>query len=360
MHESRRRSSRALERVLEQVGAAAARRPRRSRSRWPRCRSCGSSRCPRAPQDLDQLVRWQVRKTAPFPIEEAQVSYVPGARSAARRARNSSSRWRGATSSKSTRRVCADAGAHAGHRGSRDVQRRSTPCSPRAPAAPHGRLAAGQRRAGLRVDRDPARPRPDFLPQPRRDTEGTLADLVHQTAMYYEDRLSGAGFGRASCWRGGGRRRSTTADVEQIRRSLEERLADAVETVDPRARGDADRPHFGGAGAARYARAARRPAASRTGGGVIRTNLVDAAVLQRARRFVSCCSRLPCSCRRRHGVQRHASGAVFAQRHAAGDAGVARRARAADLRSIGRDGCARASTRSRSRSRRPKRVRRTN
>ena len=28
------------------------------------------------------------------------------------------------------------------------------------------------------------------------DTEGTLADLVHQTAMYYEDRLNGAGFAR--------------------------------------------------------------------------------------------------------------------------------------------------------------------
>src|SRR5207237_5946235 len=28
------------------------------------------------------------------------------------------------------------------------------------------------------------------------DTDGTLADLVHQTAMYYEDRLKGAGFAR--------------------------------------------------------------------------------------------------------------------------------------------------------------------
>jgi Tfp pilus assembly PilM family ATPase len=28
--------------------------------------------------DLDQLVRWQVRKAAPFPIEDAQVSYQPG------------------------------------------------------------------------------------------------------------------------------------------------------------------------------------------------------------------------------------------------------------------------------------------
>ena len=28
------------------------------------------------------------------------------------------------------------------------------------------------------------------------DADGTLADLVHQTAMYYEDRLQGAGFAR--------------------------------------------------------------------------------------------------------------------------------------------------------------------
>ena len=28
------------------------------------------------------------------------------------------------------------------------------------------------------------------------ETDGTLADLVHQTAMYYEDRLSGGGFAR--------------------------------------------------------------------------------------------------------------------------------------------------------------------
>ena len=28
--------------------------------------------------DLDQLVRWQARKTAPFRVEDAQVSYSPG------------------------------------------------------------------------------------------------------------------------------------------------------------------------------------------------------------------------------------------------------------------------------------------
>ena len=32
---------------------------------------------PARAQDLDQLIRWQVRKAAPFAIEDAQVSYVP-------------------------------------------------------------------------------------------------------------------------------------------------------------------------------------------------------------------------------------------------------------------------------------------
>ena len=34
---------------------------------------------PARAQDLDQLIRWHVRKSAPFPIEEAQVTYSPGA-----------------------------------------------------------------------------------------------------------------------------------------------------------------------------------------------------------------------------------------------------------------------------------------
>jgi len=66
------------------------------------------------------------------------------------------------------------------------------------------------------------------------DTEGTLADLVHQTAMYYEDRLQGAGFSHVvlSGAAGGS---SRLGDVDQVRRSLEDRLSARVETVDPRA-----------------------------------------------------------------------------------------------------------------------------
>src|SRR5206468_8133543 len=65
------------------------------------------------------------------------------------------------------------------------------------------------------------------------DTDGTLADLVHQTAMYYEDRLQGAGFGRVVL-AGAAAGPARLGEVEQVRRSLEDRLASPVETVDPR------------------------------------------------------------------------------------------------------------------------------
>jgi hypothetical protein len=62
------------------------------------------------------------------------------------------------------------------------------------------------------------------------DAEGTLADLVHQTAMYYEDRLQGAGFARVLL--AGAAVDPVGAD--SLRRGLEERLGLTVEAVDPR------------------------------------------------------------------------------------------------------------------------------
>src|SRR5207249_665840 len=63
------------------------------------------------------------------------------------------------------------------------------------------------------------------------DAEGTLADLVHQTAMYYEDRLSGSGFDRVLLCGASAAGVRQAADVEQIRRNLQERLGSPVETV---------------------------------------------------------------------------------------------------------------------------------
>ena len=67
----------ALSRLLEKVG-----RPRRIGLILPdvvgRVSLVRFEQVPARTQDLDQLVRWQVRKSAPFAIEDAQVSYVPG------------------------------------------------------------------------------------------------------------------------------------------------------------------------------------------------------------------------------------------------------------------------------------------
>ena len=66
------------------------------------------------------------------------------------------------------------------------------------------------------------------------DAEGHLNDLVHQSAMYYEDRLGGPGFSRVLV---------TVRDVpekqaievEELYRGLAERTGDRVEMLDPRA-----------------------------------------------------------------------------------------------------------------------------
>ena len=62
------------------------------------------------------------------------------------------------------------------------------------------------------------------------ESEGTLADLIHQTAMYYEDRLDGGGFARVMI--AGSARLPSGADY--LRRGLEQRLRVSVEPVDPR------------------------------------------------------------------------------------------------------------------------------
>ena len=62
------------------------------------------------------------------------------------------------------------------------------------------------------------------------EDEGTLADLIHQTAMYYEDRLQGGGFARVLI--AGAAR--LPGGAESVRRGLVERLGIGVEAVDPR------------------------------------------------------------------------------------------------------------------------------
>src|SRR5881227_3092715 len=53
------------------------------------------------------------------------------------------------------------------------------------------------------------------------DGEATLADMVHQTTMYYEDRLSGKGFGKVLLAGTGSAVSQGASDADYLRRALE-------------------------------------------------------------------------------------------------------------------------------------------
>jgi hypothetical protein len=90
--------SAALDRVLERLG-----RPKRIglvlADPVAKVSLVKLQQVPARAQDLDQVIRWQVKKTAPFSIDD-EVGYVADAPTMAR---SSSSRWRDAMSSRSTR-----------------------------------------------------------------------------------------------------------------------------------------------------------------------------------------------------------------------------------------------------------------
>jgi type IV pilus assembly protein PilM len=213
----------ALDRVLDHLG-----RPRRLALVVPDSMAKVSlvrfEQVPARTQDLDQLVRWQIRKSAPFPIEEAQVSYVAGQRASdgqefivtlARR-----------EIVREYEELCAAAGAHAGivDLATFNVINAALAVAGSSPAAGDWLLVnVAADFASLAILRNSNL---IFFRNRSSASDGTLADLVHQTAMYYVDRLSGAGFARVMLTGGG-------AEAGEARRSVEERLSTPVETIDP-------------------------------------------------------------------------------------------------------------------------------
>jgi type IV pilus assembly protein PilM len=179
-------------------------------------------------QDLDQLIRWQVRKTAPFRVEDAQLSWVPGAAldgggrefivSMARR-----------DVIQSFERACDTAGLHAGVI---DIASFSLI---------NAQLAASGTSAGdwllvhvasdyvtLAVIRGSVLV---FFRNRALGVETDLTDMVHQTAMYHEDRLGGGGFSRVAL---AGASLAGQEQAERLRRAIEERLGSRVELLDVR------------------------------------------------------------------------------------------------------------------------------
>src|SRR5215471_4964054 len=141
--------------------------------------------------DLEQLVRWQVRKTAPFAVEEAQVSFVPGLKAADGQEFVVSLARRAIVEEYES--ICAEAGAHAGIV---DLATFNVINAVMAPARPV--LASGADADWLLVNIAPDYASIAILRGANLiffrnrvaaggdEAEGTLPDLVHQASMYYE------------------------------------------------------------------------------------------------------------------------------------------------------------------------------
>lgn len=220
----------AVKRILEAIG-----RPRRVALIVPdpvaKVSLVRLEKVPERAQELDQVVRWQVRKAAPFPLEEAQVSSVPGAIGPDGREfivslakRQIVEEYEG---------LCQAAGAYAGLVDIATLNViNAVMAAPPGPHADRLLVNVAPDYASIAVLRGH-----DLILFRSRgaDADGTLADLVHQTAMYYEDRLQGSGFGQVLLCGAAAAQGRHVSDVEQLQRSLEERLQTSVDTVDVRA-----------------------------------------------------------------------------------------------------------------------------
>lgn len=177
-------------------------------------------------EDLDQLIRWQIRKTAPFQMEEAAVGYTLAGRGA-----DGGQVFAVTLARRSVIReyedVLAALGAHAGLV---DVATL---------AATNTVLGSGRAHDS---DWLVVHLRPEYTSlgilrghnllffRTRAVTEDeTVADLVHQTVMYYEDRLTGQGFSQVFL---GGRGHDPTT-IDAVREDLDKRMGVPVESLDP-------------------------------------------------------------------------------------------------------------------------------
>jgi type IV pilus assembly protein PilM len=174
--------------------------------------------------DLEQLIRWQIKKSMPFPVEEAAVTHARGARTDIGAEFIVVAGRRDVVAEYEA--VCDDAGIYAGLVDLATLSVVNLYLASGTPSAdwlivhirPEYTSIAIMRGTDLLF----------FRTRAEGDAE-PLADVVHQTAMYYQDRLAGQGFTRVFA---GGRSR-LPGGVEASCREIETRLSTSVEPIDP-------------------------------------------------------------------------------------------------------------------------------
>lgn len=179
---------------------------------------------PARASDLDEMIKFQIKKAAPFRIEDSQLSYSKGLETAdgqefvaVQARRDLIGEYEAA---------CQASGATAGmvDLATFNVANAVVAGDP----ALRGdwllvHVTSGGAALSIHRGRDIA-----FFRHRGGEGEGNLGDLVHQTAMFYQDRLGGAGFTRVLVAGG------TLPDgPHTAARTIESRLGRPVEAVDP-------------------------------------------------------------------------------------------------------------------------------
>jgi type IV pilus assembly protein PilM len=182
---------------------------------------------PAKEQDLEQLIRWQVRKAAPFRIEDAQVSWTDGA-AAADGGREYVVLVARRDIVESYERACEAAGLHAGIIDivSLNLVNAVLATQPTAGTGDWLLVHAVADATTLLVVRNGRLI--FYRTRPSDGSADDMGDLVHQTAMYYEDRLGGGRFGRVIVSGAG-----THGEIgDRVRRQIAERLDARIEVLD--------------------------------------------------------------------------------------------------------------------------------
>jgi len=195
---------------------------------------------PSKADDLAQMVRWQVKKSVPFPIEQAQVSWSAGPMDA-----SDGSEFVVVLARRDIieeyESVCRVGSVHAGivDLATFNLINLALAANPTLSSAADATSGAPQDWLLVHVAADSSTiaivrgSRLLFFRNRPADAEGRLSDLVHQTAMYYEDRLGGPGFSRVLVTARDVPAEAAT-EVEQLYRGLAERAGDRVEALDLR------------------------------------------------------------------------------------------------------------------------------
>jgi type IV pilus assembly protein PilM len=177
---------------------------------------------PSRPADLDQLIRWHVKKATPFPVEDAVISYAVGG------VENGNTTFVAVAANRAVvleyEQIADAIGAEPGVV---DVSSLTVMNAAIAAGAPQGDwllVCLAPDSTTLSIMRGPTLM---FHRHRALVDDEPLSALVHQTAMYYEDRLGGTQFQRVVLSGG-----ATDTARELAKREIGDRLQTPVQTLD--------------------------------------------------------------------------------------------------------------------------------